>query len=268
MTKSNNNTNTKKEVKDLANDFSKIQTENESEEEVEEEEEEVEEQDIEEQDIELNNEDESGDVEVHDEKKKSKKQEEIFISPEDAYERMIEIRSEIQKLERSYAGIFKQYNKLITKKLKQTNKRKNVSDTPKEPTGFIKAKPVPSIFKEFFNKNLKSDFPDFNIDENQPRTSITKMIYHYIRKYDLYTTKDDKVNKREIQLNDVLKKLFSTEDDIITFNNFQTYMCNIYNSEEELNDDLAIEEEDEEPETKVVQKLKSKSKSKSKTSTA
>jgi len=267
-TKTTKTTNQRKEVKTDSNDLSKIQKNIKEEIEELELEEEDDEEEVEVLEGDDNEEVSEAELDADDDKKKLKKQDFVFTSHEEAWLKLTEIRSEILKLERGQASVLKQYNKLVTKRLKQTNKRRNVSDTPKEPTGFIKATEVPDKFKEFFNKHIKSDYPEFNINENQPRTSITKMIYAYVRKNDLYEKKDDDTsNKRVIMPDDILKKLFSMNtDEIITFNNFQTYMCRMYNSDDK--DEAADEEADEEVVDEEVEQKKVVQKSKSKTLTA
>ena len=130
-------------------------------------------------------------------------------------------------------------NKQYIKRSKLTKKRKdNNPDVPKKATGFRKAKSIPDKFKYFYENNLKRDenfkeiFPDFNIEENQPQTDITKIIYYYIRTNDLYDKNEDGTsNKRAIKPDSKLTSLLLIgKDESIGFNNFQTYIKRLYNS--------------------------------------
>ncbi len=155
---------------------------------------------------------------------------------------MSKVDTEIEQKSRYRKAVFKTYQKLVTKQLKQTKKRRSRSSVaPKEATGFIKAKPVPEKFKEFYKQHLKDldkfseQFPNFDASVNQPRTEITKMIYRYIKINGLYKKKEDGTfDHKNIEPDKVLCKLFNiTEGEDIGFNNFQTYISRLYETPEE-----------------------------------
>lgn len=194
--------------------------------------------------------------------KKNSKIEYNCDSPEDALNEYLRVDSEIEQLMKYRKAVFKVYQKLNSKQLKQSKKRRNNrSDTPKEATGFIKAKTVPEKFKLFFGKHLKTDevFNKYDMSVDQPRTDITKMIYQYIRTNKLYEKNEDGTfNKRVIKPDDCLKDLLSIEDgQEIGFNNFQSYVSRLYNTGVVAE---ASGEEDADEQTVQVSKPKSKSK--------
>lgn len=202
-------------------------------------------------------EEEVEEVEDVEETKKSKKTELSFDSSDDALSKLLELDSEIEQAIKTRKIVFKQYQKLMQKQLKQSSKkrRNNNSDNPKEATGFVKAKPVPDKFKTFYNKYLKSSqsfkeaFPKFDISVDNPRTEITRIIYNYIKTNNLYNKNDDGAfNKREIKPDEAVRELFSIDtNDTIVFNNFQTYVSRLYNSNQE-----ASGEESEDVQEKTV----------------
>lgn len=184
-------------------------------------------------------------------KKKSKKVEYVCENAEQALTELDRIETEIEQLQKQRKAVFKTYKKLILKQLKKSKRSKNKnSDTQKEATGFIKAKFVPEKFKSFYEHHLKNDesfnkiFSNFDINVDQARTDITKMIYHYIRTNNLYQESEDKegeFNKRIIKPNKYLTDLLSIKpDEAIGFNNFQTYVSRLYTGNElEVTDQLA-----------------------------
>ena len=205
-------------------------------------------------------------------KRKSKKKE---YSCENAEEALEELNKIFQRLEHDikyHKIVFKTYQKLMQKKSKSGKKKSQNSDIHKEATGFIKAKIVPERFKLFYEKNLRNDpdfiieFPDFDITQNQPRPVITKIIYYYIKKNKLYGKNEEGViNKREIipdsSLTDLLK--FKEGEDIIIFQNFQSYVSRLYSTiEEEVVVD--IENKQVEEESELENNIKDQKKNKSK----
>lgn len=199
-----------------------------------------------------------------DDGKKTKKVEFNCETIEEAYTEMNKVDLEIEQKLRYRKAVCKTYQKLVAKQQKQTKKRRShSSDGQKEATGFIKAKPVPEKFKEFYEKNLKnmdkfSDlFPNFNASVNQPRTDITKMVYHYIRTNELYKKKDDgTLDRRSVKPDKILCELFNiSEGENIGFNNFQTYVSRLYEVPDEDEDE---DEHKEEPEEGIVSKAKEK----------
>jgi chromatin remodeling complex protein RSC6 len=235
-----NNKNLKKENNKVENNIEDEIEDDDIEDEIEEEIEEIEE-----------NEDNDND----NDKKKSKKVEYISDSYEDSILEADRVINEIEKLTKYLKCVNKTAKKQFQKRSKQSKKRRdNNSDVPKKATGFIKAKFVPDKFKDFYENHLKNDstfserFTDFNIEDNQPQTDITKMIYHYIRTNDLYNKNEDGTpNKRAIKPDQPLTDLLSIErGESIGFNNFQTYIKRLYNSnvveETVSSDEVEVEE--------------------------
>jgi hypothetical protein len=218
-----------------------------------------------------------GEAEVADGKKK-KKVEFTCESSEEALAELVRVDSEIEAQIKYRKAVFKTYQKLVSKQLKASKKRsKNSSTTPREANGFIKAKAVPSRFRAFYEAHLKEDaaftaaFPEFNIAVDQPRTDITKIIYHYIKTNELYGKHEDgSLDKRTIVPDEVLTELLNVaEDETIGFNNFQTYISRLYAeavAEEEVAEEEVAEEEVAEEVAEVVAPAKTKgSKAKSAT---
>ena len=200
-------------------------------------------------------------------KKKSKKLEYVSESYEESIEEAEGVVNEIEKLTKYLKLVNKTAKKQYLKRSKSIKKRKdNNPDTPKKATGFIKAKFVPDKFKNFYENHLKNDatfiekFPEFNIEVDQPQTDITKIIYHYIRTNDLYDKNEDGTsNKRAIKPDKPLTELLIiAKGESIGFNNFQTYIKRLYNSNI-VEETEAEAEEDDEIETEV--KVKSSKKS-------
>jgi chromatin remodeling complex protein RSC6 len=125
---------------------------------------------------------------------------------------------EINKLPKEMQQFSKSLEKdftIISKMIAKTTK-KNKSDKPRPLSGFA----VPSA--------LTDELYDFlNIQKGQlvPRKDVTKMINDYIKDNSCRDEKD----KRKIVPDAALKKLFkSSEDDMITYFNLQTYMKHHY----------------------------------------
>jgi len=195
------------------------------------------------------NEVEENEDEVTRKSRKSKKIEFPCENADIALAELIRIDGEMEQITKLRKVVFKQYQKLIVKQLKQSKKRRNnLSDAPKEATGFIKAKPVPEKFRSFYqcHQSFFSNLPgfkEFKCDVPQPRTEITKMIYAYIRENNLYKKKEDgSLDKREILPDSAIRSLLDvSNDDKVGFNNFQTFVSRLYadkESEEDSADDV------------------------------
>lgn len=131
-------------------------------------------------------------------------------------------------------------NKLSSKmKNKRTNKKTDSSE-PRKLSGFTKPVDVPEKFKTFFVNNiLKASEPElkekfgegsgFNINELHPRTTITKIIFTYIRSKELYVENNENQLKKLIKLDTPLKDLFDFKEDTISgFKDFQKYLGILY----------------------------------------
>ena len=226
--------------------------------------------------------------------KKKKKYEYACETVDEGFLELKNIDSQVEELMKYRKVVFKFTEKLAHKQLKQKGKRRSAdsSDKPREANGFIKPKTIPQKFKDFYESKLKTcagfaeTFSDFDINVDVPRTTITKMIYHYIKTNELYHKKaDGTLNKRSIKPDSALKTLFDIKsndpvyDHVITledikedkredskevekvgqkagmsFSNFQTYMNRLYESDE---DEVAVEVEEaaEEPVEEVVAKV-------------
>ena len=96
--------------------------------------------------------------EADEDDKKKKKLEYVCESVESLQSELKRIDTEVLLLLKWRGVVSKSGDKFTNKLLKQQKKRRStVSDVPKEPNGFIKAKSVPPKFKEFYEKHLKSD---------------------------------------------------------------------------------------------------------------
>jgi chromatin remodeling complex protein RSC6 len=164
-------------------------------------------------------------------KKKSRKSEYHSENIEETFAELSKTDQEIDNLYKHRKSVFKTYIKLINKMLKTTKKTKKMSQKKdRESTGFIRAKTVPQKFIDFYEANLKDSskfkesFNDFNIAEDQPRTTLTKAIYCYIREHNLYEQDDEgKYNRRNIKPDNNLSELFCIKDgETIEFKTFQT----------------------------------------------
>lgn len=112
-------------------------------------------------------------------------------------------------------------------------------------TGFIQSKPTPKVFKEFYNKHIKDNKviedklidengKKINIDEDQPRTLITKILYSYMNFNNLFEKNEDGTyNKRMFKPNEELIQLLSIHtDEKVHFGNLQTYISRMYSNAE------------------------------------
>lgn len=216
------------------------------------------------------------DVEATTDKKKSKKVEYVSDSIEETLKELLGVDLLIDQQVKYRKAVFKTYQKLVTKQLKQSKKRRtHTSDTPKEATGFVKAIPIPTRFVTFYHKYLETDekfketFAAFDPTGETPRTMITRMIYHYIRENALYGEKVDEkgetvLDKRTIMPDDAIRNLLSIDKtESIGFNNFQSYVTRLYVST--ITDAEGSEASDDDQEAAVVEVVaKSKNSNKSK----
>jgi chromatin remodeling complex protein RSC6 len=203
-------------------------------------------------------------------KKKNKQKVEFNCeSVEEALAELIRVDSELDHQMKYRKAVFKTYQKIVTRQLKQSKKRRaHASDTPKEATGFVKAISVPLKFKAFFESHLKNDeefkkvFTSFDINKDAPRTDITKMIWHYIRTNELYGKKEDgTTDKRTITPDDELRDLLSVgEDETVGFSNFQSFVSRLYSSNNVVEASDEVEDEAEEAVEEVVEAVVAKSK--------
>jgi hypothetical protein len=158
-------------------------------------------------------------------------------------------------------NIFAHYNELHIKydELMRCNSDSSDDETPKRKVkhinqdntikkGLARKIPVPKKFKVFYNKYVKKDpvflekfneiwnFNDgqlviFNINKDQPRTTITKIIYWYIARHELYQKNDKGVitDKRKMKPDKALTELFDIKDgEELKMYNFQSYLNRMY----------------------------------------
>jgi hypothetical protein len=208
--------------------------------------EEVEEVEEDVEDIEDANEADGDDIEIKSKSKSKKKIEYKSESAQESLDYYNELTKEINEIDNNRNHkqklrevVFKTFVKQSQKESKRSKKRKeNNPDAPKRKTGFIKAKFVPDKFKSFYESNLRNNehfstlFPDFNIEEDQSQTTITKIIYKYIQMNELYEKNEDgSLRKNAILPDKTLSNLLLIEDgETIGFKNFQRYMKRLYNS--------------------------------------
>lgn len=220
-------------------------------------------------------EDEQSEDEQSEDKSKKKKPVEItFETIEAAKSEKIKAYKEFKEKQKYYETVEKIVTKMTDKEIKLKSKRRNnSSDTPKAPSGFVKPRPVPEAFKKFYetkikkNETIMKDFPDIDITNDLPRTTITKLINAYMSFNNLYeknndATKKDKIyNKKVYKPDSTIKELLQIKDkEEVIFNNFQTYISRLYNvvDAEDVEDEDAEDVEDEEEEEVAPQKIKSK----------
>ena len=207
---------------------------------------------------------EEDEVEEEEVKKKSKKVEYVSDSLEETLKELLGVDLLIDQQVKYRKAVFKTYQKLVTKQLKQSKKRRtHTSDTPKEATGFVKAIPIPAKFVAFYHNYLAKDarfletFATFDPTGETPRTMITRMIYHYIRENGLYGEKLDEkgekvVDKRTIMPDEPISSLLSIHTgESIGFNNFQSYVTRLYVSS--TTDAEASEDSEDEQESAIVE---------------
>jgi hypothetical protein len=154
-------------------------------------------------------------------------------------QKLNDILCSIEILSKLSVTISKYQQKIISKR-KSFKKKDNINAEPRKPSGFTKPMDVPPNFKNFFSKNilitedpvLKEKYGEnFNINDQHPRTTLTGIVFAYIRSKELYTQPKagEKLNKRLIRLDQPLKELFNvTNNEINGFKDFQTHMGNLY----------------------------------------
>tara|TARA_B100000886_G_scaffold208035_1_gene143927 strand:- start:3935 stop:4576 length:642 start_codon:yes stop_codon:yes gene_type:complete len=129
------------------------------------------------------------------------------------------LQTEITLASRRMKALDKELEKTVKFEIKEASKRKKTkSSTDKRgPSGFNAKQSVPI---EFTKQPWGAD-PDAEL----PRTTLTKMVYDYVKEHKLQDPED----KRRIFPDDNLKELFHlNEGDELHFNNFQTYMKRLY----------------------------------------
>ena len=132
----------------------------------------------------------------------------------------------------------KEKDRIHLKEVKNARKNKRrvntASSEKKEPSGFNKPSIIPMEFCKQPWGCHKGDLV--------PRTSLTKMVYDYIKLNDL----QDKNDRRIIHPDKHVRELFHMNDgDHLEFKTFQTYMANLYKKAKA---ELLLAEEKEEPE--------------------
>lgn len=153
-------------------------------------------------------------------------------------QKLNDILNGIEVLSKLSTTIVKYQQKIIQKR-SFFKKRDNTNSEPRKPSGFTKPMDVPSKFIDFYNKHilpstqeeLKAKYIDnFNINDQHPRTTLTGIIFAYIRAKELYSSvPGEKINKRLIKLDIPLKELFNVQDgDINGFKDFQKHMGSLY----------------------------------------
>lgn len=147
-----------------------------------------------------------------------------------------ELNNKIEPLEsKKINNMVKQLGK-FAKKFKKT-KGLNLDGT-QTITKSNMARPIPPKFKLFYENNLKHDeefkndkeFKNFDINTDQQKSVIIKIIYYYIRKNKLYMT-DEKgtVDKKRTSPDETLMSLLNmNKDDILEFKNMMKYMGGLY----------------------------------------
>merc|ERR1711998_552464 len=121
------------------------------------------------------------------------------------------LQTEITLASRRMKALDKELEKTVKFEIKEASKRKKTkSSTDKRgPSGFNAKQSVPI---EFTKQPWGAD-PDAEL----PRTTLTKMVYDYVKEHKLQDPDDN------------LKELFHlNEGDELHFNNFQTYMKRLY----------------------------------------
>merc|ERR1712146_139016 len=129
------------------------------------------------------------------------------------------LQTEITLASRRMKALDKELEKTVKFEIKEASKRKKTKSlTDKRgPSGFNAKQSVPI---EFTKQPWGAD-PDAEL----PRTTLTKMVYDYVKEHKLQDPED----KRRIFPDDNLKELFHlNEGDELHFNNFQTYMKRLY----------------------------------------
>ena len=167
--------------------------------------------------------------------------------------------SDIYVTKDEYNELLSQFTKLQKqmKKVLKTIKKEGIDESkPKKLSGFAKPTQISEELALFLN---------IDKDELIARTQVTKLINKYVKENDLQNPE----NKREIVMNDVLKKLVDVPDDVtLSFFNLQKYIKHHYPENKtviEVKLDSPIEEKEvklespvEEKESKLDSPLKEK----------
>ena len=171
---------------------------------------------------------------------------------------------DLVSIQREVKQLYKELEKAHKVEVKEASKRKKNSKNSNEkrdPSGFNAKQPVPIEFCEQPWGCL--------VEQELPRTMLTKMVYDYVKENNLQDPKD----KRRIFPDQTIRKLFHlNDDDELHFNNFQTHMKRLYDrSFDKLTDNTSVsslsgvsESENSDVELDVKVKPKGKSKKASK----
>jgi len=151
-------------------------------------------------------------------------------------------------IQREVKQLYKEIEKAHKIELKEASKRKKSSKNlseKRDPSGFNAKQPVPVEFCE--------QPWGCSVEQELPRTMLTKMVYDYVKENNLQDPKD----KRRIFPDDTIKKLFHLGDtDELHFNNFQTYMKRLYDRSFEFESSCCELSESENSEMEVKSKKK------------
>ena len=156
--------------------------------------------------------------------------------------------SETYVTKAEYEELVSQFTKLqkqMKKILKAIKKEEIDESKPKKLSGFAKPTHISKELATFLN-----------IDENEliARTQVTKLINIYVKENNLQNPE----NKREIVMNDALKKLVDIPDDVtLSFFNLQKYIKHHYPASKtiiEVKQDSPVEEKEVKPEPSVEEK--------------
>jgi hypothetical protein len=140
---------------------------------------------------------------------------------------------DLVSLQREVKQLYKELEKAHKLEVKEASKRKKNfknSNEKRDPSGFNAKQPVPVEFCE--------QPWGCSVEQELPRTMLTKMVYDYVKENNLQDPKD----KRRIFPDETIRKLFHLKlEDELHFNNFQTYMKRLYDrSFENLVDDTSV----------------------------
>ena len=157
---------------------------------------------------------------------------------------------DLVSLQREVKQLYKELEKAHKLEVKEASKRKKNlknSNEKRDPSGFNAKQPVPVEFCE--------QPWGCSVEQELPRTMLTKMVYDYVKENNLQDPKD----KRRIFPDDTIKKLFHLGDtDELHFNNFQTYMKRLYDRSFEFESSCCELSESENSEMEVKSKKNKK----------
>ena len=145
------------------------------------------------------------------------------------------------------------YHRREVKMARKNRRKNNTNGEKKDPSGFNKATPVPPEFCEQPWGCTKG--------QELPRTVLTKMVYDYIKEFNLQKPEDKRViDTTSNEHGKVLRKLFHLKkSDVLQFQNFQTRMAMLYPGKR---DQLEAWVDEDAVTTKSKKKKKTKSKKK------